>query len=121
MTGDHWSLVTGHWSLSYWSLVTVDTRREFYEELVRRNDIVAVAIELGLEVRGTKCRCLRPEAHAHGDRTPSLSLFRDRNTFRCWVCPDVRGDVIQLVETARGVSHAEAVRYLAARVGMAPP
>jgi len=96
-------------------------RSDYYDELIRRNDILAVAQELGLAVRGTKCRCLRPEAHAHGDRSPSLSFNRRRNTFHCWVCPDVGGSVIDLVMLARGVSREEAVAYLAARVGMPPP
>ena len=96
-------------------------RSDYYDELIRRNDIVAVAQELGLAVRGTRCRCLRPEAHAHGDRSPSLSFNRRRNTFHCWVCPDVGGSVIDLVMLARGVSREGAVAYLAARAGMPPP
>lgn len=96
-------------------------RSDFYAELIRRNDILAVARELGLDVRGTKCRCLRPERHAHGDRTPSLSLNGRDNTFRCWVCADVRGSVIDLVMLARGLPRGEAVAYLAARVGLSLP
>ncbi|MBI3946891.1 MAG: hypothetical protein HY321_13290, partial [Armatimonadetes bacterium] len=96
-------------------------RSEFYDELVRRNDVVAVARELGLEVRGTKCRCFHPEQHAHGDRTPSLWLNRRANTFRCWVCPEVHGSVIDLVMMVRGVSREEAVRTLAARAGLPLP
>lgn len=94
---------------------------EFYRELVQRNDIVAVARELGLEVRGTRCRCFRPYAHAHGDRTPSLSFNRRTNTFRCWVCPDVWGNVVDLVVLARGCAREDAIAYLAARAGLPLP
>lgn len=79
--------------------------------------ILQVAEALGLEVRNGRIRCLRPENHAHGDRTPSVSLSADRGSFRCWVCPDVRGDVIDLVKLAKGCSFREALEFLGAPAG----
>ncbi|HLP39926.1 MAG TPA: hypothetical protein VK465_00335, partial [Fibrobacteria bacterium] len=66
------------------------------EALKAAHPILEVARTLGLEIQHNRIRCLRPQNHAHGDRTPSVSLRPDKGSFRCWVCPDVRGDVIDL-------------------------
>ena len=64
--------------------------------------ITAVAQALGIEVVRGKCKCFYPQRHVHGDRTPSVSISEERGMFRCWVCDDVRGDVISLYSTATG-------------------
>lgn len=74
--------------------------------------ITEVAGALGLEVVRGRLRCPHPENHAHGDRTPSVSLQEDRGNFRCWVCPTVRGDVIDLVQLIRGCSFQSALQWL---------
>lgn len=91
------------------------------EELKQRSPIVDVARDLGCEVTRNRMRCLRPESHAHGDRTPSLSLDPVRGSFRCWVCPDVRGDVIDLVRARLGCGFSEALAYLQNRAGLPAP
>jgi DNA primase len=48
----------------------------------------------------------------HGDRTPSVSISEERGLFRCWVCDDVRGDVISLVQLCNGCSFLEALNWL---------
>jgi DNA primase len=82
------------------------------------NNIMDVAKELGLEVRGTSARCFRPECHKRNDRSPSLSFDARRNTFRCFVCRDVGGSVIDLVMQVKEMKFREAVEYLAERAGM---
>lgn len=79
-----------------------------------------VSIELVLSwfnrkvVKG-RTQCIFPERHAHGDRTPSMSVFSE-GRFKCWVCEDVHGDVLQLVRLALGFSFPEAVAWLEERV-----
>lgn len=74
--------------------------------------ITAVARSLGIDVVRGKCRCAFASRHAHGDRTPSVSISEEKGYFRCWVCDDVRGDVISLVQKYKGCSFMEALNYL---------
>ena len=74
--------------------------------------ITAVAQSLGVDVSHGKCRCFFPQRHTHGDRTPSVSFSEERGTFRCWVCDDVRGDVISLVQIVKDCSFVEALSWL---------
>ena len=74
--------------------------------------ITAVATALGVPVVRGRCRCFFPTRHAHGDRTPSVSFSEERGTFRCWVCDDVRGDVISLVQIVKNCSFLEALNWL---------
>ena len=74
--------------------------------------ITAVAQSLGVEVSHGRCHCFFPQRHAHGDRTPSVSISEERGTFRCWVCDDVRGDVISLVQILKDCSFIEALGWL---------
>lgn len=76
--------------------------------------ITAVARLLGIEVVRGRCRCLFPMRHVHGDRTPSVSISEERGTYRCWVCDDVRGDVISLVQLVKNCSFLEALEFLVA-------
>lgn len=88
------------------------------EALKQANPIEAVAQALGLAVVAHKIRCPRPDRHTHGDRTASVTLWPDRGTFKCWVCPDVKGDVIDLVRLIQGCSFGEAVQWLKRQAGM---
>ncbi len=74
--------------------------------------ITAVAKLLGVDVAHGKCRCFYPQRHVHGDRTPSVSVSEERGSFRCWVCDDVRGDVITLVQILKDCSFTEALDWL---------
>jgi DNA primase len=74
--------------------------------------ITVVAKRLGLNVERKRFRCFFPERHAHGDRTPSVSINEEKGYFRCFVCEDVKGDVISLVQLALGISFMEAVKWL---------
>lgn len=88
--------------------MTSDELKEFKSSL----SITTVAKALGISVDHGRCRCLFPERHSHGDRTPSVSISEERGTFRCWVCEDVRGDAINLVQLSRGCSFLEALEWL---------
>jgi len=56
----------------------------------------------------------------HGEKTPSFNVNPDKGFFKCFGC-GVGGDVIKFVELRDRVGFAEAVKTLAARVGMPVP
>jgi DNA primase len=87
------------------------------EALKAANPIEEVARELGWNVVNHRMRCPLPDRHTHGDRTPSVTFWPDKNSFKCWVCPEVRGDVISLVMLAHKGSFPDAVHWLRQRVG----
>ncbi len=84
------------------------------EAVKAAHPILEVLRDLGIPVQHGRIRCLRPQNHAHGDRTPSVSIWTDRDQFKCWVCPDVKGDVIDLVRLARDCSFKDALAFLGA-------
>ncbi len=86
--------------------------REDLEEFKATLSITRVAEALGLSVHNGKFACIYPMRHAHGDRTPSVSISESKGMFRCWVCPDVRGDVIELVKLVKECSFNEALSWL---------
>jgi DNA primase len=88
--------------------MTEDELKQFKAAL----SITAVATDLGVPVVRGRCRCFFPTRHAHEDRTPSVSFSEERGTFRCWVCDDVRGDVISLVQIVKNCSFLEALNWL---------
>ncbi len=47
-----------------------------------------------------------------------MSFNPIKNTFKCWVCPNVGGDVIDLVMQYKNVSREKALEYLAVRAGL---
>src|SRR3954463_3200923 len=90
------------------------------EAVKAAHPILDVLRDLGIPVQHGRIRCLKPENHAHGDRTPSVSIWTDRGQFKCWVCADVKGDVIDLVRLARNCSFPEALAFLGAAPAPAP-
>jgi DNA primase len=87
------------------------------EALKDANPILDVLAELGVQVQNGRFRCPKPQNHTNGDRTPSVSVWPDRGQFKCWVCPDVKGDVIDLIRLVRGASFREALDFLGRRSG----
>jgi len=80
-------------------------------ELKSKNNIIQVARDLGLRLHKSAIPCIRWHKH---------SFNPVKNTFRCWVCGDVGGDVIDLVMQVKNVSRERAIEYLAARAGIEP-
>ena len=56
----------------------------------------------------------------HGEKTPSFTVNPERGIFHCFGCGE-GGNVIGFVMKREGMSFPEAVRYLAARRGIAVP
>lgn len=90
------------------------------ESLKNRCDIVEVAQRLGVEVKHGRARCIHPQNHKNGDRTPSMTVSSDKNSFNCWVCPDVHGDVIALVQQVESVGFIKALEWLSEFAGQRP-
>ena len=88
------------------------------EALKNALSITLVAERLGLQVVHGKFRCPYAMRHAHGDRTPSVSISESKGLFNCWVCPDVRGDIIKLVEICKNLDFKGAVNWLENEFGM---
>jgi len=92
-----------------------------FKELVRaRTNIVEVIGESialaprrgGSEFAGLCC--------FHDDHNPSLHVYPDRQSFRCWVC-DTGGDVFSFVMKHEGITFAEAIDLLGERAGLERP
>ena len=56
----------------------------------------------------------------HSEKTPSFTVFLDTSSFYCFGC-GAGGDVITFIMKIENLDYAEAVRFLAERVGMQLP
>jgi DNA primase len=90
----------------------------FVQDLKSHADIVQVVQErVPLRRSGVAWKGLCP---FHGEKTPSFQVNGEKGVFHCFGC-GVGGDVIKFIELYDKVTFPEAVRQLAARVGMTVP
>ena len=90
----------------------------FVDDLKSHADIVQIVQErVPLRRSGATWKGLCP---FHGEKTPSFHVNGDKGFFHCFGC-GVGGDVIKFVELYDKVTFPEAVRQLAARVGLPVP
>ena len=90
----------------------------FIDDLKSQADIVQIVQErVPLKRSGSAWKGLCP---FHGEKTPSFQVNGDKGFFHCFGC-GVGGDVIKFVELFDKLSFPDAVRQLAARVGMTVP
>jgi DNA primase len=90
----------------------------FIDDLKSHADIVQIVQErVPLRQSGATWKGLCP---FHGEKTPSFHVNRDKGFFHCFGC-GVGGDVIKFVELSDKLTFPEAVRQLAARVGLPVP
>jgi DNA primase len=79
-------------------------------------DIVALVGDyLPLHRSGSRFKALCP---FHDDHNPSLEVYPDRQSYKCWVC-GAGGDIIEFVKAIERVEFPEALRMLAERAGIA--
>ncbi|MFH5805646.1 DNA primase [Alienimonas sp. DA493] len=93
---------------------------DFKEQVRLRSDIVQVigeSISLKPLRGGAELAGLCP---FHDDRNPSLKVYPDRQTFRCWSC-DTGGDVFSFVMKYDGLDFYSALKHLAGRAGLEMP
>ena len=90
----------------------------FIDDLKSHADIVQIVQErVPLRQSGATWKGLCP---FHGEKTPSFHVNRDKGFFHCFGC-GVGGNVIKFVELSDKLTFPEAVRQLAARVGLPVP
>lgn len=90
----------------------------FVQDLKSHADIVQIVQErVPLRRSGVAWKGLCP---FHGEKTPSFQVNGEKGVFHCFGC-GVGGDVIKFVELYDKITFPEAVRQLAARVGMTVP
>jgi len=92
--------------------------RDLAERVKEAVDIVDVISEtIPLRRAGKRYAALCP---FHPEKTPSFFVNPERQFFYCFGC-GAGGDVIQFIMKHRGLSFAEAIRYLADRYGISIP
>ena len=92
--------------------------QSFIDDLKMQADILQIVqAHVSLRRAGTSYKGLCP---FHSEKTPSFNVNPDRGVFHCFGC-GVGGDVVKFVELYEKVAFPEAVRLLAARVGLPVP
>jgi DNA primase len=92
--------------------------QSFIDDLRAQVDLVSLIGEsVPLRKMGAAWKGLCP---FHQERTPSFNVNPDKGIFKCFGCGQ-GGDVFKFVELQNKVSFPEAVRLIAARVGMPVP
>ncbi|MFC1730198.1 hypothetical protein ACFL6I_07650 [candidate division KSB1 bacterium] len=85
------------------------------EKLVKQNNIIEVAREIGLKVTRSVIPCIEREQHVNQNGAATLSFNLIANTYKCWVCPNVGGDVIDLIMQVKNVDRQKAIEFLMIR------
>ncbi|QDT09806.1 DNA primase [Planctomycetes bacterium K23_9] len=75
-------------------------------------DVIGATLELHPAGRNMACRC-----PWHNDKRPSLTVNRERQTWKCWPC-DIGGDVFSFVMKRDGVDFPTAMKTLAELAGI---
>ncbi|MFC1562456.1 CHC2 zinc finger domain-containing protein [candidate division KSB1 bacterium] len=88
------------------------------DEVLSKNNIIHVARELGLNTNRSTLECLRIDKHKVKSNFPTMTLNHLKNTYKCWVCKDVEGDVIDLVMEVKKICRKKAIEFLAVRGGI---
>lgn len=99
--------------------MTNESREEFREKVRSHNDIVGLISETV---------ALQPRSRGeyvglcpfHDDHNPSMRVYQDRQTFRCWAC-NTGGDCFTYVQERENVSFPEALEILARRAHLEVP
>ena len=91
---------------------------QFIDELIARSDIADVVGDyVHLTPKGGNMWGLCP---FHSERTPSFSVNRDRQIYKCFGCGK-GGGAINFIMAMENLSYPEAIRFLAKKQGMEVP
>ncbi len=71
-------------ALAFFKFRNMSVKRDRIESLKASLSITLVAEHLGYQVIRGKIRCPYPGRHAHGDRTPSVSLSEEKGLFKIY-------------------------------------
>ncbi len=90
----------------------------FLDELTAKTDMIALVSNYTQPIRrGTRWFARCP---FHSEKTPSFTITPENGLFYCFGC-QAGGGPIQFVMRAENLEFADAVRFLAARLGLAVP
>lgn len=91
---------------------------ELIEEIRQKNDIVdVISGYVGLQKKGSNYVCCCP---FHSEKTPSFSVNRSRQIYKCFGCGE-GGNVVTFVMKYENCTFPEAIKILADKVGVALP
>ncbi len=91
---------------------------ELIEEVRQKSDIVdVISGYVGLQKKGSNYMCCCP---FHGEKTPSFSVNRSRQIYKCFGCGE-GGNVITFVMKYENCTFPEALKMLADKAGVALP
>lgn len=91
---------------------------ELIEEIRQKNDIVdVISGYVGLQKKGSNYMCCCP---FHGEKTPSFSVNRSRQIYKCFGCGE-GGNVLTFVMKYENCTFPEALKILADKAGVALP
>lgn len=91
---------------------------ELIEEIRQKNDIVdVISGYVGLQKKGSNYVCCCP---FHSEKTPSFSVNRNRQIYKCFGCGE-GGNVVTFVMKYENCTFPEAIKQLADKAGVALP
>lgn len=91
---------------------------ELIEEIRQKNDIVdIISGYVGLQKKGSNYVCCCP---FHSEKTPSFSVNRGRQIYKCFGCGE-GGNVVTFVMKYENCTFPEAIKLLAEKAGVALP
>lgn len=91
---------------------------ELIEEVRQKNDIVdVISGYVGLTKKGSNYMCCCP---FHGEKTPSFSVNRARQIYKCFGCGE-GGNVVTFVMKYENCTFPEAIKMLAEKAGVELP
>jgi hypothetical protein len=93
---------------------------DLFADLRRRLDCRDIASEGGLRVGHRKFQCPSQACPSHKHKRLTV-LCDDGQTFTCQACPDVRGDVVDLIQLIWGLTKKEAMADAMCRAGLDSP
>ena len=91
---------------------------ELIEEIRQKNDIVdVISGYVGLQKKGSNYVCCCP---FHSEKTPSFSVNRNRQIYKCFGCGE-GGNVVTFVMKYENCTFPEAIKLLADKAGVVLP
>ena len=91
---------------------------ELIEEVRQKNDIVdVISGYVGLQKKGSNYVCCCP---FHSEKTPSFSVSRSRQIYKCFGCGEA-GNVVTFVMKYENCTFQEAMKILADKAGVELP
>lgn len=82
-------------------------------------DLITTMEQEGMELR-QRGRSYWASCPLHEDRTPSLKVDPEKQTFFCFSCNEFGGDVIAFIQKLHGLSFKDALKYLGMKHGPVP-